>query len=196
MVSNDLQFKYTLVASENDESASLGETKTISLTHAKRQFSSQFFYHWQLGELNIQPGDDEFTYFFEVWDNDGVNGSKSARTVTRTYAAPSIEELEEKARRERMKKSRTSFSKPLMMLRKLQEDLDKLREDMLNKKELGWQEKKKLEEVLKQQQEVGKTSSGSTKAEPTERQTRIRVQSNKAKKSRKNNNNFKNCSTN
>ncbi|MGB0424558.1 MAG: DUF4175 family protein, partial [Flavobacteriales bacterium] len=149
---NRLQFKYTLVASE-DESAKLGETKTISLSTPSTN-SSQFFYHWQLAELNIQPG-DEFSYFFEVWDNDGVNGSKSARTVTRTYAAPSIEELEEK-QDEKNEEIKDKLQKTLDDAKKLQEDLDKLREDMLNKKELGWEEKKKLEEVLKQQQELEK----------------------------------------
>ena len=147
-----LQFKYTLVASENDE-ASIGKTKTISLKTPSAN-TSQFFYHWQLAELNIQPG-DEFTYFFEVWDNDAVNGSKSARTVTRSYAAPSIEELEEK-QEEKNEEIKDKLQKTLDDAKKLQDDLDKLREEMLNKKELGWQEKKKLEEILKQQQELQK----------------------------------------
>ena len=36
-------------------------------------------YTFDMAELELKPG-DEVSYYFEVYDNDGVNGSKSART--------------------------------------------------------------------------------------------------------------------
>jgi hypothetical protein len=35
-------------------------------------------------------------HWFEVWDNDGVNGSKSARSTPQVFAAPTVKELAEK----------------------------------------------------------------------------------------------------
>lgn len=149
---NRLQFKYTLVQSET-ESPELGKTKIISMDRPKGT-SDQFFFHWNLGELNIEPG-DEFNYFFEVWDNDAVNGSKSSRTATMTYAAPTNEELEEQ-QEEKSEDIKDKLEDSIDEAKKIQEDLDRLREDLLNKKEMGWQEKKQLEELLERQKNLEK----------------------------------------
>ena len=147
-----LQIKYTITASEASPEK-VGKTQIVSLDAPKAN-SGQFFYHWQLKELNIQPG-DQLSYFFEVWDNDQVNGSKSSRTVSRVYAAPTLDELEEQ-RDEKNEDLKNDLEESIDDAKKLQEDLDRLREDLLNKKEIGWQEKKKMEEILKQQKDLEK----------------------------------------
>ena len=38
-----------------------------------------FSIFWDLAELGLEPG-DAVEYYFEVWDNDGVNGSKSTKS--------------------------------------------------------------------------------------------------------------------
>jgi hypothetical protein len=42
--------------------------------------------------LMLLPG-DKIEYYFEVWDNDGVTGSKSAKTQTMLFKAPTIDEI-------------------------------------------------------------------------------------------------------
>ena len=41
------------------------------------------------------PG-DEIEYYFEVWDNDGVVGSKSTRSQKMIFKTPTLNELEDK----------------------------------------------------------------------------------------------------
>ena len=43
--------------------------------------------------MGISPG-DKVSYYFECFDNDGVHGSKSARTGVMTYEMPSEKQLE------------------------------------------------------------------------------------------------------
>jgi hypothetical protein len=70
------------------------QLQTIELPLNTETTDDVFFHSWDLGGLGIQPG-DVFSYFFEVWDNDGFNGSKSATTGEREYQVPTEAELEE-----------------------------------------------------------------------------------------------------
>src|SRR5260221_11202423 len=49
-----------------------------------------FFHSWSIDSLHLQAG-DKLTYYFEVWDNDGVNGRKSTRSASYLFSLPSKE---------------------------------------------------------------------------------------------------------
>jgi hypothetical protein len=108
---------------------------------------------WDLrSDLEMKPG-DELTYFFEVYDNDGVAGAKSARTSVMAFRSPSEEELKEKAN-QNDSKVKEELKKALEATKKLQEDTKELREKILQEKEMDWKMKKELEKLQQRQQEV------------------------------------------
>ena len=112
----------------------------------------EFFHYWDLNDLRLMPG-DKLEYWFEVWDNDGVNGSKSARSGTKVFEAPSLKDLAEKqdANAEVVK---DQLKESIKEAQDLQKELDKLRREMLDKKELNWQDKQKLENVMQKQKDL------------------------------------------
>lgn len=113
----------------------------------------QGFFHFEdLGELRLMPG-DKLEYWFEVWDNDGVNGSKSARSAVRTFEAPSLKEL---ARRqdEQGETIKDELRESIRQAQDLKRDLEKMRRDMLDKKDLNWQDKQKMQDVLDRQKQL------------------------------------------
>ncbi|MCW5922368.1 MAG: DUF4175 domain-containing protein [Saprospiraceae bacterium] len=114
----------------------------------------QYEYTWDVRNLNLEPG-DEVTYYFEVFDNDGVNGSKSARTNLMQYRMPTLNEFREQqaANSEEIKKD---LNKALKESLKIQEELKKLRDKVLQKKEMDWQTRKEMEKLLNRQQELQK----------------------------------------
>ena len=113
-----------------------------------------FDHVFNLNQLDLAPG-DEVRYFFEVFDNDGVNGSKSSRTAMLTYAKPSIDEYEkqEDSNEEDIKRS---LEKAKAESQKIKTDFQSLREKMLQEKSLDWQMKKELEDLLDRQKELEK----------------------------------------
>ena len=116
---------------------------------------TRYDYVWDLrSELELTPG-DELTYYFEVFDNDGVNGAKSARTGLMSFRSPSEEELEEQADQNDAK-VKDQLKKALEATKKLQEDTKDLREKMLQEKEMDWKMKKELEKINERQKEVQK----------------------------------------
>jgi hypothetical protein len=115
---------------------------------------TQYEYAWKLEDLTLEPG-DEINYYFEIFDNDAVNGAKSARTQVMQYRIPTLNEFrkDQEANSEEIKKN---LEKALKESMKVQEDIKKLRDKVLQKKELDWQSRKELEKLMNRQQELQK----------------------------------------
>ncbi len=144
-----LSFNYRL----KKEDAEAGELQTIKLDKPDGK-QIQYTYSFDLNELELKPG-DEVSYYFEVYDNDAVNGSKSARTNLMQFAMPTAEEYEEMAE-ENEQKVKDDLRKALEESRKIQKDMKKMREKLLQEKDLDWQSRKELEKMLERQKELEK----------------------------------------
>lgn len=111
-----------------------------------------FVHFWNLTDIGIGLG-DEVEYWFEVRDNDGVNGPKVTRSRTFRYAAPTEEELAEKLDSADAELT-AALEENLEEARRLREQMRELRRELMEEEELGWEEKAALEELLKQQEEL------------------------------------------
>ncbi|MBK7683940.1 MAG: hypothetical protein IPJ26_16415 [Bacteroidetes bacterium] len=68
------------------------EAKAAPLDLIRALLQDQFYHFWDLATIQLNAG-DEIEYYFEVWDNDGVHGPKSARSTSSVFKAPSVQEL-------------------------------------------------------------------------------------------------------
>lgn len=112
----------------------------------------QYNYSWDIRDLQLEPG-DEVQYYFEVFDNDGVTGSKSARTGLMQYKVPSVNEMQEQ-QAQNSEEIKKDLEKALKESLKIQEDLKKLRDKVLQKKELDWQTRKEMERLMDRQKSL------------------------------------------
>ncbi len=131
------------------------ELVSTNIPIAKSKNRDRFFYYWDLSGIDIKAG-DQIEYYFEIWDNDGVNGSKSARTVMQTYKAPSVEDIAKKTE-DNNKSLKDKMSESIKQSEAIQREAKKLNEQLLNKKSLSFDEKKKIKELLEKQKELEKT---------------------------------------
>ena len=115
---------------------------------------TRYDYTFDLNELELDPG-DEVTYFFEVYDNDGVNGNKPARTNLMLFSVPTVDEYEAMAE-ENDEAIKQELKEALEESKKIQEDMRKMREKLLQEKDLDWQSKKELEKLMERQEELEK----------------------------------------
>ncbi len=147
---SSLVFKYRKLNAQQEESDPADE-----LLHVTRGRTSEEFYHfWDLGKLDLAPG-DALEYYFEVWDNDGVHGSKSTRSEKNTYRVSTLEELAAE-NDSRSKKLKEELSGSLKMAEKMKKDLADLKKDLLDKQDLTWEDKEKMKELLQAQKELQK----------------------------------------
>ena len=142
----ELSFNYSIIH-ENGKAQDM-VTKVISNPSTR---SENYSYVFDINDLNLKPG-DKVNFYFETRDNDAVNGSKASKTGIMTYARPSMEQIdeEENINEEKIKED---LLKSLEESKKIQEDLKKLREKLLQK-DADWQDKKEMEKLLEKQNEL------------------------------------------
>ena len=116
------------------------------------QTVQEFYYSTNLDDIQLGPG-DKLVYYFQVWDNDGVHGPKSAISQQFEVVIPTEHELDnilDRNATEAQQHAKQSISE----LKKMQQDINELMRKLVDKKELNWQDKKDLQELAKKQQEV------------------------------------------
>jgi len=110
---------------------------------------STYEYMLNIRNFNLLPG-DRFSYYLQVWDNDGVNGSKSTRTQTSYYQLPTLEQVE-KQEEKNNEQIKSDLEQAKNEVEKLQKALKKAQEGALQKSELNWQDRREIEKLLEQQ---------------------------------------------
>jgi len=129
-------------------------SSTLPISILKNQTQQSFFQPWVLDSLNLQPG-DQLEYFLEVWDNDGVNGSKSTKTATYTFLVPTEENLNTQIN-DTQTKTQQKIDQSVGKANKLQEQIEQVNQKLKGKKTLDWQDKKMLEDIIAQEKGLNK----------------------------------------
>lgn len=126
--------------------------ESTPLSFNKNASISPFNHYWDLKKLGLAPG-DEVTYYFEVWDNDAINGSKSGRTPFAKLKMPTVDQLDELTAQsnESLKDKMESSMKDA---KELQLDIRNLKDKMIDKKNLSWEDKKAIEDMMQKQDQL------------------------------------------
>jgi hypothetical protein len=119
-----------------------------------KQAIQNFYYQWVLDSLRLLPG-DKLEYFVQVWDNDGVNGSKGTRSSSFTFQLPSTKELEKNLDKE-TEQTKGTMNSTLNEVDKLKKDINNLENRLKTKKNLDFQDKKLIEDILKKKEDLTK----------------------------------------
>jgi len=143
-----LYFVYSIQPQSSDSSLS----KNISLALDPSRLKQDFYHFLNLSDINLQAG-DALSYYFQVWDNDGVNGHKSSRSRTQVYRVPTMDDLE-KAKQERSDRIQDKMSKTQKKAQLMNKEVDRLSKKLAEKKNLDWQEKEALKSLLDQYNEL------------------------------------------
>ncbi len=114
----------------------------------------QFFHTTSFNKFNLKPG-EKINYYFKVWDNDGVNGPKYTNSNIFTYKEPSESELIEE-RNLTSEKTKQGLTKSILLAEEIKKEIAELNKQIINKKHIGWEEKKKAREILQKQSQLEK----------------------------------------
>ncbi|MGB3947842.1 MAG: DUF4175 family protein [Bacteroidia bacterium] len=154
---NKLIFNYRFITTEDSVQSETYKKLTLNskdLVINKNSNQDMFFHQWDMNELGIAPG-DELEYYFEVWDNDGVTGSKSTRSSKMIFKAPTAKELQANAEKNN-DKIKDALEESLSQAKDIQKELADLQRKVAEKKNMTWEEKKRLQELLDKQKELQK----------------------------------------
>ncbi|MCQ2283837.1 MAG: hypothetical protein MJZ57_02920 [Bacteroidales bacterium] len=131
---------------------SKGNAQTVDIKIQNSVTIQDFYYYFDPNTFNLNPG-EKLEYYFQVFDNDGVNGHKCAKTSVSTFRVRTLDEINADLEKGE-KQTKSDFNEVLDESSKLMKDIDKLQQQMLQEKELSWQDKKKLEQLMEQYQKL------------------------------------------
>lgn len=146
-----LQFVYTKYDANGKQS---GSAKTVDIKIQPTVTIQDFYYYFDPNTFSLDPG-EKIDYYFQVFDNDGVNGHKCSKSSVSTFKVRTLDEINEDLEKSE-KQTKSDFNDVLKESSQLMKDIDKLQQQMLQEKELSWQDKKKLEHLMEQYQELQK----------------------------------------
>lgn len=142
-----LKLNYQIIKGTNE---STPKSKVIAIESNRQQ--QNFYYQWKIDSLDLEPG-DKLVYHLQVWDNDGVNGRKSTRSSNYIFSLPSEEELKTDIIRQQQS-AENKIDKSIQKAKELQQAIDEAQEKLKGKQSLDWQDKKMLEDLIKQKEKL------------------------------------------
>ncbi|CAN5435172.1 ATPase [soil metagenome] len=149
----ELVLKYKISEAGNRNS-NKDKYERINLALDRSQNNQSYYYQWQVDTFKLKEG-DKIEYFVEVWDNDAINGRKSAKTPISTFAIPSRKEVNENLKIE-SQNTEKQLDNTVEKAKELNEKINDAKSKLKGKKKMDWQDEKMLEQLLDKREEINK----------------------------------------
>lgn len=143
---SSLKFNYSIVENGTIKKSF---SKPVQLKKGQQQ---NFFYFWNLKDASIKEG-QTLSYYFEVADNDEVNGPKTTKSSVKTLNTPSASQIAEKIS-ESGKTLKQKMEKAIKLAGEVEKESKKLGETLLDKKQISFEDKKQIEQLLDKQKQL------------------------------------------
>ncbi len=126
-----------------------GQSKSFPVRISEGVLSEDFMHYINFDQLELLPG-EEISYYFTVWDNDGINGSKSSSSGARIFAMPTKEEMEDMYNQS-SENTMSEMEKAIKEASELKKQMKQMQNELSNSQNMSWQQKQKLENMLEKQ---------------------------------------------
>jgi hypothetical protein len=113
------------------------------------------YYLWDLTFLVLAEG-EVVSYYLEVFDNDNINGPKSAKTAQFTITVPSLDELFASSNTKQEEASK-DLSETMKEAENLNKEMQKISDDLKqNSRDISWKEKERVQKAADNFKEISK----------------------------------------
>jgi hypothetical protein len=143
---SSLNFKYKIISFDQSEQ------KTVPIKIDIHKTEDQFFYFWNLNDLEIAAG-SQISYHFEVADNDRINGPKLMRSSGKMLYVPGKEELNAHLEQQALL-FKNKLESALGLSREVAADSKKTFENLRDKNTLSFEDQNQVKNVLKKQEDL------------------------------------------
>ncbi|OYT12417.1 MAG: hypothetical protein B6I18_00730 [Bacteroidetes bacterium 4572_112] len=143
---SSLKFKWKSINETSGEYSS----KKISLQNKSNKQS--FYYYINIDSLGIAAG-ETINYYFEVRDNDGINGAKSAKSTIQSIHKKSFKEIDS-LRNINNDELKLKMEESIEHAYEINKKVEKLKKELVDKKTLDWKDKKQIKELLNEYEKM------------------------------------------
>ncbi|TAH25874.1 MAG: hypothetical protein EAZ07_05730 [Cytophagales bacterium] len=119
----------------------------INIPLNSKENQQKFYFSWVID--SIISNDEGINYELEVYDNDGINGSKSTKSTLYNFSKPSIEKIQEQINNQTKENIQTTENIKSSS-EETKNKISELEEKLKSKSNLNWQDKKELQSLIKE----------------------------------------------
>jgi len=114
----------------------------------------EFYYFFDFSDVENWR-ESTISYYFEVRDNDMVLGPKSSATMEKFFILPTTDEIDD-IYSQKSENVKAGLSQAFQTLNEIQDEISKIQLDMMLKSDMSWEDKKRVEDLLKKQMSLEK----------------------------------------
>jgi len=123
---------------------------TIPLSYNAEARNQKYFKVWEVDSLLNEEG-IILEYYVEVADNDGINGAKISKSSSYQFKLPNEERIEKEIENT-SQSTENQLDKSIKASERTNQKLEELEQKLKSKRNLNWEDKKLLEEILNEQE--------------------------------------------
>ncbi len=143
-----LNFNYAILSEGQIEKEIL--TEEILIEAGKSDM--QFFYQVNPESFNLKEG-EYIEAYFEIFDNDGINGHKSSKSELFVLKGISKEEILNELEEEESQIT-GNIQDNINAIKEINDEIEDLIEKLMNKDEIDWRDREMINELLEKQKKV------------------------------------------
>lgn len=137
---------YFVYSKFDDRGQVIQSNVKVPIQIEKNAVIQDFYYSFEAAMFEMGPG-YSMAYHFEVYDNDGVNGSKMSKTGQFDYKVKTQEEIDKELDRT-SSQAKSDMDNLMKESSQIMKDIEKLNRQLKETNNPSWQDKKKMEELL------------------------------------------------
>lgn len=151
MINDDYGFTSLTFNLITDSLSTDGKQK-ISLPLNKNLPTQDFYYSFDFSSIKLTPG-QSVEYYFEVFDNDGINGPKSSKSRHNQFKIPTHKEIDE-LKQTANKSMQENLENSMQLVDELQKDLMKLQQSAINNNTSKWEKSQLMKNISQKQKQL------------------------------------------
>ncbi len=116
--------------------------------------STQSVFSWPVSpeQLGLLPG-EEAEYWFEVWDNDGIHGAKSTRSIPRKTSRKTENQLKNEADKT-ASGMKSKMEKAMSQAEEIRKQALEIQKKLAEQKTMQWDSKEKISQLMNKQKKL------------------------------------------
>ncbi len=127
------------------------KVEKIPLTIESKELPYEFYYSFDFSKLS--KSGEKLTYYFEVWDNDAVNGSKKAVSEIGQFYIPSEEEIK-KIDNQHLSDIKDKLAQSRKISQEIKKEVQNLKKDLIQNQSNRFKLNNKVKNIGKKHQEL------------------------------------------
>lgn len=145
-----LTFSYKPVEDDADSrEENIENFQTIEIPLNKNIATQEYFHVFDFSTIEMDDK-NQVNYFFTVWDNDKLNGYKSARTRTMSFRKPTKKELAD-MEAETGRSMEKKITEGMTLAEQLQKQINELQKSTIDKNTTPWERSQMIKDIEEKQ---------------------------------------------